>query len=304
MKHWKELSKKEKANRVIDIIIITLVGLTIAVWLISCIGAMGKVKERETAYAEETSFNIPNISSGNTAPTAYVYVRTTVAAGDGSQGAFPFTIRLGRVAAATPENNPVSITNSEGYNGKIILWSSVKIALTQTEQPLSSNTYPDETNYMSAWIFNAKVVWGRYVNGNKDLAASMDYYGLSWDELRSKNFGTVNQYYVQWIFIEMQYTGENIAEATDSSYEAGYQSGFYEGYNYGEEQGMKQGFDNGYSEALRDTDTKNISLKWLVQFANTLMSTNILGNFSMGDLVFTMLAIAVFGGILKLFFGG
>lgn len=89
---------------------------------------------------------------------------------------------------------------------------------------------------------------------------------------------------------------------TETGYYEGYAEGFQNGYEQGNNEGYQTGFNQGYGQAVADNQTFN--LDWLVNFANGFFNVQAIGKFTMGELVFTMLTIAVFGGLLKLFFGG
>ena len=86
----------------------------------------------------------------------------------------------------------------------------------------------------------------------------------------------------------------------------GYAQGYADGNAYGSETGYQNGYDAGYAEGEKagESATNNFSFSWLINFASGLFGINVFGGFTLGDLVYTMLAIAIFGGILKLFFGG
>lgn len=94
---------------------------------------------------------------------------------------------------------------------------------------------------------------------------------------------------------------EGYKNGNADGYNSGYNRGQEVGYNAGYTQGKEAGYNQGYKDG---TEGNEITYSWLVSIANELFDTKVFGTFTLGNLVFTMLAISVFGGLLKLFFGG
>ena len=95
----------------------------------------------------------------------------------------------------------------------------------------------------------------------------------------------------------------------DSGYNRGLAVSSTESYNSGFSAGQSEGYQNGYSEGLSDGQSadKDVNLDWVISSVSGLFDIK-LGTgdnaLTFGDIVFTMVSISIFGGVLKLFFGG
>lgn len=99
-------------------------------------------------------------------------------------------------------------------------------------------------------------------------------------------------------------------DGTTTTYQEGYQDGystgtgqgFNSGYNEGYGAGETAGYDTGYQAGMNAV--QNFNWNWLISFTDGLFSSKLFGEISLGTIAMAMIAIAIMGGLLKLFFGG
>lgn len=87
-----------------------------------------------------------------------------------------------------------------------------------------------------------------------------------------------------------------------------YSTGWNDGYTQGQNEGYNSGYSEGYYAGASSVSPNEITFGWLVRSVDSVLSYPIFGGanagFTLGSLLVVGLCLSVFGGLLKLFFGG
>lgn len=273
---WNEKTKKQKAWTIIKGFILVVLFVLFVVFLVSFVSAVVKQSSLLSASAE-------TVARSTTAEP----ILTDTVTGEGFIDNGDGTIDVDIV------NDSLILFEISTVNGSISK-SGNYISIRQGVGGFATLTFTNKSSYSNTTVVGIALVF----QGSTSPAITFDTY------IRYSG----SAYFVCCIrpgeSITFDIAGTNIQAiipywtADNTSYEDGFNAGYQVGQSTGYDSGYNAGFNAGQSS------TNNLSMSWLVSFANGIFDTQVFGNFTLGNLVFTMLAIAVFGGLLKLFFGG